>query len=167
MCDRCYLPVLDGVLGAAGQQLGDLAPAVAEVPLRLVDDDLLVAGPVALLDGRVQVVEPTLSALLADASWQLEERNYVEWANIRWQPIIFIRKGQAVRTCSAMVDHLTLATPSSATMARTTASSSLLHEPFCSPGYTQHSTGQDRQTKKRDDAYENSNKSKYACKYCE
>lgn len=44
---------------------------VAEVPLRLVDDDLLVARPVALLDGGVEVVEPPLAALLADAARQL------------------------------------------------------------------------------------------------
>ena len=61
-------PILDGVLGAAGQQLGDLRPAVAPLCLRFDEDRVLVLGPAALLERRVEVVEPALAALLADAA---------------------------------------------------------------------------------------------------
>lgn len=53
------------------QQLGDLSPAVAQAFVGLVDDAVLFLGPGGLLYLRVQVVVPTLTALLSDASLQV------------------------------------------------------------------------------------------------
>lgn len=46
----------------AGQQLGDLGPLVAEPRLRVLDDAFLLGRPRVLLDGRVQVIEPSTGA---------------------------------------------------------------------------------------------------------
>ena len=51
--------VLDGVVGAAGQVLGDLGPPVAELLVQLVDELVLALRPRRLLDVGVQVVMPT------------------------------------------------------------------------------------------------------------
>ena len=51
--------VLDGVIGAAGQVLGDLGPPVAKLLVQLVDELVLALRPRRLLDVGVQVVMPT------------------------------------------------------------------------------------------------------------
>mmetsp|Transcript_2676 Transcript_2676/g.5964 ORF Transcript_2676/g.5964 Transcript_2676/m.5964 type:complete len:317 (+) Transcript_2676:276-1226(+) len=61
-------PVLHRVLGAAGQELGNFGPAVAPLGLRLDQDGVLVLGPPALLQARVQVVKPALATLFSDAA---------------------------------------------------------------------------------------------------
>ena len=63
--------VLDGVIGAPDEGLGDLGPLVAV--LRVGDDELavLLAAPLLALDVGVEVVVPALAALLADATGEL------------------------------------------------------------------------------------------------
>lgn len=56
--------VLDGVVGAPGQHLGHLGPLAAVRSVRQEQDPLLVQHPLHLQDVRVQVVVPTLAALL-------------------------------------------------------------------------------------------------------
>ena len=50
----------------AGQQFGDVGPAVSQQPVGLTDDAVLLWRPAALLHRWVQVVVPALAALLAD-----------------------------------------------------------------------------------------------------
>ena len=50
--------VLDGVVRAARQQLGDLGPLVAQPLVGLDDDAVLVLGPRRLVDARMQMVVP-------------------------------------------------------------------------------------------------------------
>ena len=54
---------LDGVLGSAWQASGNLAPLVADLGLHLDDDFVLLRRVGALVDRRVQVVAPALTAL--------------------------------------------------------------------------------------------------------
>ena len=61
--------VLDGVVGAAGEVFGDLSPPVAERLVGQEEDPLLVLAPVLLLDVRIQMIVPPLSALLADTTF--------------------------------------------------------------------------------------------------
>ena len=63
--------VLDGVIGAPDEGLGDLGPLVAV--LRVGDDELavLLAAPLLALDVGVEVVVPALAALLADLDGEL------------------------------------------------------------------------------------------------
>lgn len=61
--------VLDGIIGAARKMLSNFSPAVAEGLMRQVQQPFFVVGPLLLLDRRVQMVVPPLSALLADASY--------------------------------------------------------------------------------------------------
>lgn len=63
--------VLDGVVRAAGQQLGDARPLVAVLAVCLVDDTVLLIRPGSLLDLGVEVIVPTLAALLADAALEV------------------------------------------------------------------------------------------------
>jgi hypothetical protein len=87
--------VLDGVVGAAAEELGDDGPSVAKTGLKgrlhavgLHDGDVLLLRPPFLLDARVQVVVPPkfstplpLSALLADPTRQvLRDERPVLWA---------------------------------------------------------------------------------------
>ena len=65
------VPVLDGVVRAAGQPLHDLAPLGAHLLDALGDQAVLLLGPLALLHLRAQVVEPTLAALLANPARQV------------------------------------------------------------------------------------------------
>ncbi len=63
--------VLDGIVGPALQDLRDLGPLVAESPMVEIQDPLFVLAPGDLLNLRVQMVVPSLPALLADPSWQV------------------------------------------------------------------------------------------------
>ena len=63
--------VLDVVVGAARQVLGDLRPPVAVLEMKFQNSLVLLFRPSVLLDVRVQVVVPPLTALLADASGQV------------------------------------------------------------------------------------------------
>mmetsp|Transcript_105987 Transcript_105987/g.306665 ORF Transcript_105987/g.306665 Transcript_105987/m.306665 type:complete len:437 (+) Transcript_105987:1440-2750(+) len=60
--------VLHRILRAARKQLGDLGPRVAPLGLCLHKHGVLLLGPAALLERRIEVVEPPLPALLADAA---------------------------------------------------------------------------------------------------
>lgn len=46
---------------------------VSEVTLCLIYDDFFISAPVALLDGGIQMVEPALSTLLANAARKLHK----------------------------------------------------------------------------------------------
>mmetsp|Transcript_55587 Transcript_55587/g.153398 ORF Transcript_55587/g.153398 Transcript_55587/m.153398 type:complete len:304 (+) Transcript_55587:942-1853(+) len=63
--------VFDRVVGAAGQEFGDLGPTVTEHCVGLEKYLLLLLGPRVLTDGRVQLVVPALAALLAGPSIEL------------------------------------------------------------------------------------------------
>ena len=58
------------VVCAAGQELGDLAPLVAILLVRLHNLSIFFGRPLVLLYVRVQVVVPALATLLADAARQ-------------------------------------------------------------------------------------------------
>lgn len=55
----------------AGQQFGDVGPAVSQLSVGLTDDVVLVQHPLALLHRRVQVVVPALAALLPVTTLQV------------------------------------------------------------------------------------------------
>ena len=63
--------VFYSVLGPARKALGDLAPAVAKLAVRLVERQVLIVAPGISFDARVEVVEPALATLLAEPPRQL------------------------------------------------------------------------------------------------
>ena len=63
--------VLDGVVGAAREELGHLGPLVPQTLVVGDDDPVLLLGEGSLLDVRIEMVVPPLAALLADAAWKL------------------------------------------------------------------------------------------------
>lgn len=63
--------ILDGVVGAAFEDLGDLGPLVAHNAMHEEEDPFLLFVPVDLLDARVEVVVPALATLLAYATVQV------------------------------------------------------------------------------------------------
>lgn len=64
---RAVVVVLDAVVAATIQQLGDVGPLVAIDLVRVEDDLLLDVIDRRLLNGRIQVVVPPLTTLLARA----------------------------------------------------------------------------------------------------
>lgn len=62
--------IFDCIVCAARQKFGDLSPPVAEFPVFLKNDTLLLLGPRQFTDGRVEVVVPALSALFPSAFLQ-------------------------------------------------------------------------------------------------
>jgi hypothetical protein len=65
------LPVLNSVLGPSRQNLGHFAPAITKLPLSFEQYSVLRKGPVSFLDGFIQMVQPALTTLLSQSSWQL------------------------------------------------------------------------------------------------
>lgn len=63
--------VFDGVVCAAFEDFGNLSPLIADNPVHQKQNPLLLFIPVDLLDARVQVVVPSLTALLADTAVQV------------------------------------------------------------------------------------------------
>ena len=63
--------VLDGVVGAALQVLGNDGPLVFVHAILNVEDELLLETPIVLFDPWIQMVVPALTALLADTAWQV------------------------------------------------------------------------------------------------
>jgi hypothetical protein len=59
-------PIFNGVFGAAREQLCDLAPAVAVSVLGLQHGAVFGERPRARVDGGVELVEPSLAALLPE-----------------------------------------------------------------------------------------------------
>lgn len=53
------------------EELGDLCPAVAQPFVGLVDDSVLLLSPRRLLDLRVEVIVPSLTALLPNPSLEV------------------------------------------------------------------------------------------------
>lgn len=62
--------VLDGVVGPSGECLGDLAPTVAVFGVHHKDQAIFLLRPLLLADVGVEVVVPSLPALLANATRQ-------------------------------------------------------------------------------------------------
>ena len=63
--------VLDGVVGSPLQDLGDFGPFVAQSAVVQKEDPFFLHTPLDLLDFGVQMVVPSLSALLANPSRQV------------------------------------------------------------------------------------------------
>ena len=63
--------VLDGVVSATLEHLGYLSPLVAVVSVHQIEDPLFLTAPADLLDLRVQMVVPALTALLSDPPWEM------------------------------------------------------------------------------------------------
>jgi hypothetical protein len=63
--------ILDGVVGAPIEDLGDLGPLVADSAMVEVEKELLLNAPADLLNLGVEVVVPSLTALLPYSSRQL------------------------------------------------------------------------------------------------
>jgi hypothetical protein len=63
--------VLNGVVSPAFEDLGDLSPLVLELSMHHEKDPLLFFAPSAFLDLGVQMVVPSLSALLANPLRQI------------------------------------------------------------------------------------------------
>ena len=63
--------VLDSVVRAAIEHLRDVSPPVVKQPVHQEENPLLFTGPATLLDLRVQMIVPALTALLADSSRQV------------------------------------------------------------------------------------------------
>ena len=60
--------ILDGVISPTLEKVGDVRPLVSLVPVQQVEDPLLLTGPGGVsLDHWVQVVVPSLPALLSDS----------------------------------------------------------------------------------------------------
>ena len=63
--------ILDGIVGTPGKELGNLGPLVAKALVMGDDETVFLLAPGHLADGRIEVVVPTLAALLADAAGKL------------------------------------------------------------------------------------------------
>ena len=62
--------ILDSVISATRDVLGDLTPLFAHFPVQVNYEGVFLSSPLALVDVGVQVVVPALTALLADATGQ-------------------------------------------------------------------------------------------------
>ena len=60
--------VLDGVVGATLEHLGDLGPLVVDDAVHEEEDPLLLLAPVDLLDAWVEMVVPPFTALFSDSA---------------------------------------------------------------------------------------------------
>lgn len=65
--------VFDGVVCATDQVLGNVSPFVAHDQVRKVKEPLFLICPLLLLDLRVQVIVPSLAALLTDSAYIMME----------------------------------------------------------------------------------------------
>lgn len=63
--------ILDGVVSAAGKTLRDVCPAIPQILVGLNDRNVLLRSPRLASNGRVEVVVPTLTTLLTNASRQM------------------------------------------------------------------------------------------------
>lgn len=59
--------IFDRVISPAFETLGNLCPLVASLSVTEVKNPLLFFAPLVLLDHRIQMVVPPLTALFADA----------------------------------------------------------------------------------------------------
>ena len=62
--------VLDGVVGATVYFLGDVTPPIPMDQVQLDNEQVLLHRPLALANGRVQVIVPALTTLLSNAPGQ-------------------------------------------------------------------------------------------------
>ena len=61
--------ILDGVVSPAAEVFGDLCPAVAQTLVGKEEKPFFLVLPVILFDIGVEVIVPSFSALLADATY--------------------------------------------------------------------------------------------------
>ena len=66
--DALVESILDVIVCASEHIFGDLSPARTEPQIELSNADIFLECPSILLDARVKLVEPALSALLSDAA---------------------------------------------------------------------------------------------------
>lgn len=94
--DKTGTRLLRGHLSAvnvpAGQQLGDVGPAVPQLPVGLTDDAVLLQRPAALLHRRVQVVVPALTALLPITAVQVSGNERPALHTVRLNQINDLRR---------------------------------------------------------------------------
>ena len=64
---RCVPAVLDGVVSASWQHLGDLGPLISQLFLHLHNNAVFFGGPLTLFDVWLQVIVVALATLLATA----------------------------------------------------------------------------------------------------
>ena len=63
--------IFDGIVGPSFQDFGDFGPLVVELPVHHEQDPLFLFAPAAFLDLWIQVVVPSLSALLSNSRWKV------------------------------------------------------------------------------------------------
>ena len=63
--------ILDGVVGPAVKDLGDLGPFVAYSSVIQKEEPLLLFTPLSLLNLRIKVIMPSLPALFSNSTWQM------------------------------------------------------------------------------------------------
>ena len=63
--------VFDVVVCSPGEELGDLSPLIAKIPVSFDNDLILLLRPFSSFDIRVQVIMPSFSALLPNAAWEM------------------------------------------------------------------------------------------------
>ena len=68
LLDALIESILDVVVCASGNIFRDLSPTRAKLQIKLGNQDILFKRPPVLLDARVQLIEPALSALFGDAA---------------------------------------------------------------------------------------------------
>ena len=61
--------VLDGIVSSTLKQLSNLCPLVPIILMSFNDDTVLFISPIPSFDTRIQMVVPSLSALLTYATW--------------------------------------------------------------------------------------------------
>ena len=63
--------VLDGVVCSAWDEFGDLCPLISPLLVCIVDDLIFLVRPGGLLDVGVEMVVPTFTTLLANATLEM------------------------------------------------------------------------------------------------
>lgn len=61
--------ILDSIVGAAGETLGNVCPMVAcTIPLKFENDKIFLLGPRGFRNVGIEVIVPSLSTLFANSS---------------------------------------------------------------------------------------------------
>ena len=69
---KCRVPiVLDGVVAASKEHIGDLGPSVLHSLVQDVENPLFLLCPLGLLEQRIKLVMPAFTALLSDTVWKV------------------------------------------------------------------------------------------------
>lgn len=69
---KCRIPsILNGIIRSAGKTFRNLRPFISELSVSINDGLILLLSPFTLVDVRIQVVVPTLTALLTESPLEL------------------------------------------------------------------------------------------------